>query len=189
VLITRYGLTSVGKNWGHLFRSDKYPHEGDECREFIALCRRKNPNIVFVSIEHPGVTGVNSLIDHQNNVFGFHELFGRDASSLFFAPFAATLLSLMRIADIHVGCPTGASGVATLFPNLLNVLVWIELFPSWYFEPADNTTNVISTNALDFRRQQIGSFDEMSDLRYQNLYTDTANVTGETVFNLIESAL
>jgi hypothetical protein len=189
VLITRYGITSVGKNWGHLFRSDKYKNEGDECREFIALCRQKNPNTVFVSIEHAGVGGSASLVDHSNNVFGFAELFGPASGAAFCAPFAAVLMALLRVTDVHVGCPTGASGVATLFPHIKNVILWLELFPSWYFEPTANTTNIISTNQLESRRKQPGSFDEAGELKYDNVYIDTQNIPGDVVFDLIEGSL
>lgn len=189
ILISRYGLTSCGKNWGHLFRSEQYPNEADECREFISLCRKKNSNTVFVSLEHVGVSGAGSLIDAQNNVFGFHNLFGNDAGCSIFTPFASTLLALMRVADIHVGCPTGSSGVATLFPNLTNVIVWIELFPSWYFEPTANTVNLISANSLHQRQNQVGSFDSNKNVCYRNAYVDTLNVSGEAVFNFVEFAL
>jgi hypothetical protein len=189
VVITRYGLTSIGKNWGHLFRSGKYPNEGDECREFIAICRRKNPNTIFVSMEHEGVVGASSLVDHANNVFSFSELFNNKKFGNFSAPFTAVLAALLRLTDIHVGCPTGASGVATLFPNVRNILLWLELFPSWYFEPTNNTLNVISKNQLERRRNQPGSFDAAGEIIYKNVYTDTENITGEAVFNLIEDVL
>lgn len=189
VVITRYGLTSCGKNWGHSFRCTAYPEEGAEARKFIKMCRQKNKNTVFVSMEHRGVAPHDSLVDHERNVYGFAELFSAQTPNDFSIPYAMLLMGLFRKSRVHVGCATGASGVASLFNNLCNVIVWPELFPSWYFEPTQNTTNIIGCDKLDDRRARPYSFDTAENLHYNNVYVNTPYITPEAVFDIIEDAL
>lgn len=189
IVITRYGATSCGKNWGHLFRSAAYPKEGDEARHFIDICRAKNSNTVFISMEHREIAPKDSIVDHSKNSFSFAELFSPLTHNEFAVPYAVLLMALFRKAAVHVGCATGASGVATLFNNLRNILVWPELFPSWYFEPTDNTINVIGSNNILSRKSCRNSFDSWADLHYNNVYVDTPHIPANIVFELVESCL
>lgn len=189
VVITRYGLTSCGKNWGHSFRSADYPAEGDEARKFIEMCRKKNKSTIFVSMEHRGIAAHDSLVDHAKNVYGFAELFSpRNANDLAI-PYAMLLMALFHKSRVHVGCATGASGVASLFNNLCNVIVWPELFPSWYFEPTQNTTNIIGCDKIEDRRGRKYSFDTREHLHYNNVYVNTPYIAPSAVFDIIEDAL
>ena len=189
VVITRYGATSCSKNWGHTFRTPAYPKEGDEARRFISLCRHKNKKIVFVSMEHRHVCGKDSIVNHAYNVFGFGELFSPVEPESLSIPYAMLLMALFRKTDIHVGCATGASGVATLFANLRNVILWPEMFPSWFFEPTPNTYNLIGSDDVDSRKACMGSFDIYEGLNYQTTYIRTPHIPPEVVYRLIEDRL
>lgn len=189
IIITRYGMTAVGKNWGHLFRSEQYPAEGDEAREFIRLCRQKNDKTVFITMEHSGMTGPHSLTDHAANVFNYAELFAAKDTEEFALPYALVVRALFSFAKAHVGVPTGATGIAQMFPHLRNVALWIEGMPSRYFEPYANTYNLVSNNQLTSRLSWAHSFQRAGKLHYQTELLDTPNVPGSVVYNFMEDLL
>jgi hypothetical protein len=188
IIISRYGITSVGKNWGHLYRTPKYPNEGDEAREFIDLCHRKNKNCIFISMEHDLFEGKNTLADHSKNCYSSFELFGgfgtKDS-----IPYAMFLKSLFTISDIHVGCPTGPLGLSLLYDNVKSVGLYTELMPSWYFEPGNNNVNIVSGSRIDSRLQDKRTFDINGTLNYNTKYVSTPYIPGNIVFNEVENIL
>lgn len=188
ILISRYGLTSTGKNWGHLFRNDKYINEGDEAREFVDLCLKKNSKSFFITMESEGVVGTHSLVDHSKNTFSYHELFGSSKEHRFL-PFAIVLKSLLSMASLHVGVPTGTMGVASLYENLFCINLWIELFPSRYFEPKENEVNLISSDKVSTRKSSHHGFDSYENIKYNNHYLPEQNINGDSVFNFAEASL
>jgi len=188
VVISRYGATSCEKNWGHKYRCREFPKEGDEARQFIKLCRDKNKNTLFVTMEDSSVTGINSLVDHAHNVFRFGEVFSPGSAGVLI-PYAMLLMALFRKTDVHVGCPTGPAGVATLFDNLQNVILWIDMFPSWFFEPTANTINILGDTNIATRKSRAGSFAEYGKLAYNNVYTAEPHISPNVIFPLIEHRL
>jgi hypothetical protein len=188
VVITRYGATAIGKNWGHLFRNAEFPTEGAETREFIRLCRQKNPNTVFISMEHVGLAGDSSLSDHASNVHTYAELFASNSADDFAIPYGALLRALFSIACIHVGVPTGATGIAQQFDHLLNVILWIECSPVQYFEPRQNSINIVSANQPS-RFSCLNNLPEVVRDRYNLVFVPTATISGAAVFKHIEAYL
>jgi hypothetical protein len=186
VLIGRHGASQAGKNWGHLFRNEKYKEEGDEAREFIDLCLKKNKDTFFISLEHSGLKGKDSLTDHSKNTYTYDELFGL-AESHKSLPFAVVLKSLCNFASVFVGVPSGPMGVASLYENLFSINLWIGLFPCWYFEPKKNEINLISSN-VQVQKDQM-TFDSMGDIKYNNHYLNERYIGGQTVFNFAEGLL
>jgi hypothetical protein len=185
VVITRYGDTSCEKNWGHKHRTREFPKEGDEARKFITTCRSKNKN----TMEKAGVAGANTIVNHAHNVFSFGELFAPGKDTGLTIPYGTVLMSLLRRADVHIGCPTGPSGVASLFDNLQNVILWIDMFPSWFFEPTPNTINVLGNYNIAARKTRIGSFDSHGAITYNNVYAPNPHISPQVIFPLIEHKL
>lgn len=188
VIITRYGATAIGKNWGHLFRSASLQTEGAEAREFIRLCRIKNPNTVFISMEHAGLPPESTLRDHSSNVHTYAELFDSAAVSDFAIPYALLLRALFSIARVHVGVPTGATGIAQQFTHLLNVILWIECSPVQYFEPRANAVNIVSSNQSE-RFICLNSLPEHVRDWYNLVFVPTPYILGATVFKYVEAHL
>ena len=188
IIISRYGITSVGKNWGHLYRTEKYPYEGDEAREFIDLCYKKNKNCIFISMEHGQFDGKNTLADHSKNCYSSFELFGGFATKDSI-PYAIFLKSLFTLADIHIGCPTGPLGLSLLYDNVRTVGLYCELMPSWYFEPGNNNINIVSSNNINARLQDQRTFNIDGTLNYNIKFVDTPYISGDFVFKEIEDLL
>lgn len=188
IVITRYGATSAGKNWGHLFRDDCFPNEGDEAREFIRLCLQKNPNTVFISMEHSQVSGVNSLRDKTLQTHSYSDLFSPLNENEFSIPYVSILRALFHTATAHVGVPTGATGVAQQCPNLRNIILWIEFSPERYFEPRNNTINIVSSNQPG-RVTSINSLPDNVRNWYNVFFVNTPNITGKDVFKHVEYLL
>ena len=187
IVISRYGITSVGKNWGHLYRDEKYKNEADEAREFIDLCLKKNPNTIFLTMESSLLNSSHSLKNYKKNVYSTEELFGSFDNNNNI-PYAILLKSLFSITDIHIACPSGPLGLSLLFNNIKSIGLYIEHIPSWYFEPGKNELNIISNNNT-IKKSNIRSFDNMNNIKYNNHYISHNNIPGDVVFNFIEDML
>src|SRR6516225_3733653 len=105
-IIGRTGYTSVGKNWGHLWRNDLpigSRREGEECRDFMRLMLRKDPHWAFLSIEDRIFEGEHTVRDPELHAYSFAELFGAATSCK--VPFGILMKALIRAANLLVGVP------------------------------------------------------------------------------------
>lgn len=182
-LITRNGYTSVGKNWGHLWRNEMpegKQREGEECRDFIRLLHARDPAWVFVVFEDRVFIGDDTVTDARLNCFSFAELFsGTPGGPL---PFSLVLKALLSIADIAIGVPSGPTHLAMAKPGLPTIGIWTEHYPSWYDEPKSESIHILSKNIWASNAvNRPGSFSNHKSLNYEMIHADTCIIPGETV--------
>jgi len=85
-MIGRNGFTAIGKNWGHRWREEMPAgkrREGEECRDFMRLWLKKDPNWCFLILEERMFEGDNTVRDKELHAFSYAEIFGTvDASTI-----------------------------------------------------------------------------------------------------------
>lgn len=187
-LIARNGFSSVGKNWGHRFREDLPPgkrREGEECRDFMRLMRRKDERWTFLLIEDRLFEGDDTMRSRDLQAYSYAEIFAALDQPMI--PFGLVMKVLVSIADLAVGVPVGPYHLCMVNPALPAVGIWIEHLPSWFEEPRDGAVHVISRNVRDSALdRKPGSFFTTPTLRYRTLYVETRIVTGEQAFAAAE---
>lgn len=189
-LIGRNGYTSVGKNWGHLYRED-LPEgrrcEGQECREFIQLMLKKSCHWCFLLMEDRNFA--DSIKDPALNTFAFSDLFGEPENSV--APFGQIMKCLSGFASLCVGVPAGPYHFAAQVPTLPTIGIWIEHLPSWYDEPREGLVHVIGRCAADrvSETQPSGSFLSLGAFHFRALTLETRYVPGPAVLDAAEVLL
>jgi hypothetical protein len=190
-IVARNGYTSVGKNWGHLWRGDLpvgRRREGEECRDFMKLMLRKNPRWAFISIEDRIFKGEHTVRHPELHAYSFAELFGPVASCS--VPFGLLMKALIRLADLVVGVPAGPYHLAMAKAEVPTVGVWIEHLPAWFDEPNACSVHVVSRNVrereLDRRPGSVASSSEMA---FRMIFVDTRIITGEQVMEAADSLL
>jgi hypothetical protein len=190
-IIGRNGYTSVGKNWGHLWREDLEPRkrrEGEECREFMRLMLRKDRDWLFLMMEDRLFQGDDTARSAEHHAYSYAELFGAlGASSL---PFGVVMKALANLADLCVGVPAGPYHLCMSKPGLPTVGLWTEHFPSWFDEPKSSSRHVVSRNVRDRGLdRRPGSFSTRAELEYHLIWADTRILTGELVLSAVEDLL
>ncbi len=190
-VIARQGYTSVGKNWGHLWREDLPPgrqHEGEECRDFMRLLRRKDPAWFFVTMEERIFTGANTVCDAALECVSYADLFGVvEVSS---PPFALVLKALLHFADLAVGVPAGPYHLAMAKPGLPTIGLWAQHWPAWYDEPKAESIHLVSRNLRDSGAlSRPGSFSRTGALEFRTRELETRIIPGETVLAAAEELL
>jgi len=191
-LISRIGHTHVEKNWGHEHRNLTTTQiESEEPIEFISLMKKDDPNWMFVSFEGAPYPPPHSLKSHELGCFSSHDLFG---SKKFM--FAHVLKFLLKRCDLFVGVPTGPTMMAALSEDFPSLSLWLALFPSWYEEPKQNCTYILSQNVFDQRgapsppdahgpqRAGTNTFLEKSELVYEYEVAEEKIITGEKVMEI-----
>ena len=190
-IIARHGYTSVGKNWGHQWREDLPPgrqHEGEECRDFIRLLRRKDPAWFFVTMEERAFTGADTVRDAALGCVSYDELFGASTASSM--PFALVLKALLHFADLAVGVPTGPYHLAMAKPGLPTVGLWMEHWPAWYDEPKAESIHLVSRNLRESGAlSRPGSFSRRGTLEFRTRELETRIIPGEEVLGAVEELL
>jgi hypothetical protein len=190
-IIGRNGYTCVGKNWGHRWREDLPPGqkvEGQECRDFMRLMLARDPNWLFLTCEDRLASGHNSIRDPQMNCVSYAELFGsRDQAAL---PYGWVMRTLMNLAELVVGVPSGPYHLAMVKKHLPVVGIWIEHFPSWYDEPKAESIHLISRNLADSGAySKPGTFSEAGELTFHTKRLETRIIPGQEVFEASASLL
>lgn len=183
-VITRSGYTAIGKNWGHLWREEMplgKRREGEECRDFIRLMLRHDPEWVFVTMEERLLHGDDTVRSRALRCFSYAELFGSDPGMLL--PLGIMLKALLNRADLAVGVPAGPQHLAMAKPGLPVVGIWTQHLPTWYDEPKAESIHLISRNLKEmqiFRRPGSDLNHPVFGFRHRHLKTRV--VPGEEVF-------
>ena len=190
-IVGRNGYTSVGKNWGHLWREDLEPdrrREGEECRDFIKLLLRKDSGWMFLVAEDKLFQGDHTIRASDCNTYSYAELFGTpDTPAL---PFGLVMKVLANLADLCVGVPAAPYHFCLAKPGLPTVGIWMEHLPSWFDEPKTASLHLVSRNLRDCQLdRRPGSFTCNADLEFRLTWMDTRIVTGEAVLNAVEDLL
>jgi hypothetical protein len=187
-IIGRNGYTSIGKNWGHLFREDLAPsqrREGAECIDFMTIMREKDPRWLFVVIEDRLFEGHDTVCSPELHAWSYAALFGTPDTSAF--PFGFVMKVLVNLAELCVGVPSGPYHLAMAKPGLPTVGIWIEHLPSWYDEPNAASRHVVSRNVRDCELdRRPGSFFRKEGLEFRALCVDSRIITGEQVVAAVE---
>jgi hypothetical protein len=187
-LIGRTGYTSIGKNWGHQWREDLPPgkqREGEECRAFMRLLRRKDPRWMFLSMEDRSRRGYHSLRSRGLQCYSYADLFGSVAGSQI--PFALVMKALIALAELAIGVPAGPYHLCMARGNLPTIGVWIEHLPSWFDEPSSTSIHVISRNVRDRElHKRCGSFSNSGHLSFRCVWLGTRTIAGQDVLNAYE---
>lgn len=190
-VIARQGYTSVGKNWGHQWREDLprgRQHEGEECRDFMRLLRRKNPAWLFVTMEERAFTGADTVRDAALECVSYDDLFGAGGASS--VPFALVLKALLHFADLVVGVPAGPYHLAMAKPGLPVIGLWTQHWPAWYDEPRAESIHLVSRNLRESGAlSRPGSFSHMGELKYRIRELKTRIIPGEEVLAAAEELL
>jgi hypothetical protein len=190
-LITRNGYTSVGKNWGHLWRGDLpagKQREGEECRDFMRLLHQHDPGWIFVVMEDRIFKGDDTVTDRQWRSFSYAELFtGANGGPL---PFALVLKALLAVSDLTIGVPSGPTHLAMAKPGLPTIGIWTEHFPSWYDEPKNEAIHLLSRNVwAEPLATRPGSFSNLESLNYRMRKLEARIISGEDVFCAFEDLM
>jgi hypothetical protein len=190
-LISRNGYTSVGKNWGHLWREDMRQNrrrEGEECRDFMRLMLRKNRRWMFLVMEDRLFSGDDTVRSPDLNCYSYAELFGSaGASSL---PYGMLIKALLNFAELSVGVPTGPYHLSMAKTDLPTVGIWTEHMPSWYDEPKEASIHLISRNVRDQQAdKRPGSFARQGELDFKLVWLDSRVITGAQVLSAVEQLL
>jgi len=187
-LIGRDGHTNIDKNWGHLWREempDGKRIEGEECRDFMRLFLKRDPNWMFLSMEDQRFEGEHTLKSKDLNAFTYAELFGCGPGPRL--PFGLVMKALINIADLAVGVPAGMLFLCLLKKDLPTVGVWIAHLPSWYNEPGQSAIHLISRNISDLGLdQRPGSFEDRDGLHFNVVKVETRIITGQQVLDAVE---
>ncbi len=190
-LITRNGYTSIGKNWGHWFR-DEVPGpplpEGQECRDFMRLMRKKDPRWMFLVMEDRLYDGDDTVRSEELHAYSYAELFGAVGGDT--PPFGLVMKALVGLADLAVGVPAGSQHLCMAKPGLPTVGLWIDHLPSWYDEPKPESIHLVSRHVHDQGQDaRPGSFTDRAGLHYRTVALDTLRIPGEDVFRAAEELL
>ena len=190
-VIGRNGYTSVGKNWGHRWREDlprERAREGEECRDFMRLMLRRDPEWRFLVMEDVLYGADDTVRSRELRAVSYAELFGTSAASSM--PFGLVMKALVSLADLCVGVPAGPYHLAMARADLPVIGLWLEHLPCWYDEPRGDSLHVVSRNirdqALDRRP---GSFASRGELAFRMIDVDTRVITGEQVLAAVEVLL
>jgi hypothetical protein len=189
-LIARNGYTSMEKNWGHAFRQDLPPQkrrEGEECRDFMRLLRRKDDRWIFLVIEDRLFEGDDTMRSRELHAYSYAELFGTGTQTTI--PFGLVMRVLASIADLCVGVPTGPFHVCMAKADLPTVGIWIQHLPSWYEEPKAASVHVIARNARNSLIRYPGSFCTKPGLEFRAIFTNTRIISGEQAIAAVEALL
>jgi hypothetical protein len=190
-VIARNGYTSIGKNWGHRFREDlpaSKRREGAECRDFMALMRRKDHRWTFLVTEDRLFEGDDSVRSRDLHAYSYAEIFGTLDQPMI--PFGLVMKVLASLADLCVGVPVGPYHLCVAKRDLPTVGIWLEHVPSWFDEPNDRSIHVVSRNVRDLALdRKPGSFFSRSGLRYRSMYVETRFIAGEHVVAAAEQLL
>jgi hypothetical protein len=190
-IIGRNGYTSVGKNWGHLWREEMPPgrkREGEECRDFMRLMLRKDPKWIFVIMEDRIFSGDDTMRDRLFHCFSYAELFGTPDD--FSPPFGLVMKALINVADLVVGVPAGPYHLAMAKPETPVVGIWTEHIPSWYDEPKPASIHLMSNNLkLTQVDRRSGTLLNHTNFDYRMEWLDTRIVPGEQVLYAVEKLL
>lgn len=189
-LLGRGGYTSVGKNWGNLWREDLPPdarEQGHECRDFIRKMLAKSKGWCFLLMEDRDYA--DSIKNPALHTFAYSDVFGEPEAA--FAPFGRVMKCLASAASLCVGVPAGPYHFAAQAPALPTVGVWLEHLPSWYDEPRAGLLHVIGSHAAQRLGApgQPGSFIERDDFNYAVRVLDTRTVPGDAVMAAVEELL
>ena len=187
-VIARQGYTSTGKNWGHQWREDLPPgrqSEGEECRDFMRLLRRKDAAWFFVTMEEQAFTGANTVREAALGCVSWHELFGvADGSSV---PFGLVLKALLHFTALVVGVPAGPYHLAMAKPGLPVIGLWTEHHPAWYDEPKDASRHLLSRHLSDIGTlDRPGSFSSRGDFAFHTRRLESRIILGEEVLGTME---
>lgn len=187
-IIGRNGYTSIEKNWGHLFREDmpeSKRREGEECRDFMQLLLRKDPNWMFLIMEDRLFEGEHTARAQELHAYSYAELFGTpETSSL---PFGLVLKALTNLASLAIGVPAGPYHLSMAKPGLPTIGLWINHLPSWYDEPKAESLHLISKNVTDKKLdERPGSFFQEAGLEYRAVRLESRVITGEQVLGAVE---
>jgi hypothetical protein len=190
-LISRNGYTSIGKNWGHLFRDDVPGHrlrEAQECRDFMRLMLRKDPHWMFLVMEDRLYEGDDTVRSADLHAYSYAELFGPIGGQS--PPFGLIMKELANRADLAVGVPAGPYHLCMAKPGLPTVGLWIDHLPSWYDEPKPEAVHLISRNVRDKGLdRRPGSVLDRPGLNYRARLLDTRHIPGEQVLSAVEELL
>lgn len=189
-LMGRGGYTSVGKNWGHLWREDLPANrraEGQECRDFIQLMLAKSDDWCFLLMEDRAFA--DSLKDRAAHTFAYADVFGDPEHAA--APFGVVMKCLVKLASLCVGVPAGPYHLAAQVESLPTIGIWIEHLPSWYDEPRDGLAHVIGSVPAARLKDDAspGSFLSSGAFRYEASVLDSRYVPGSAVMEVAESLL
>jgi hypothetical protein len=188
-LIGRTGYTSLGKNWGHRWREDLpqgKQREGEECRDFMRLLRRRDPRWMFLSIEDQSHIGYDSVRSRDLHCYSYADLFGSIGHSQI--PFALVLKALTSLSELAVGVPAGPYHLCMASGRVPTIGLWIEHFPSWFDEPSCASIHLISRNVQDRQlHRRCGSFASAGHLSFRCIWLPTRTIAGEDVLHAYES--
>jgi hypothetical protein len=189
-LLGRGGYTSIGKNWGHMWREDLPDGcraEGQECHDFIDLMLRKSRDWCFLLMEDRNFG--DSLKHRSANTYSYSDVFGEPETAI--APFAQIMKCLTKLAGLCVGVPAGPYHVAAQAVNLPTIGVWLEHLPSWYDEPREGLIHVIGSGpAAQFTdTARPGSFLKWGGLTYSANILNSRIIPGAAVMDAAESLL
>lgn len=190
-LISRNGYTAVGKNWGHKWREEMPEgkrREGEECRDFMRLLLKKDPQWMFLVTEDVLFGGDGTVISEDLHAYSYAQLFGSIGAAA--PPFGLVLKALLGLADLVIGVPTGPYHLAMAKPGLPTVGLWTEHLPSWYDEPKVASRHLVGKDVAERRfLERPGSFDSMKGLHFETRWLDTHIIPAEPVLEAVEELL
>lgn len=190
-VVGRHGYSSVGKNWGHLWREDlpsDRRREGEECRDFMRLMLQKDNRWRFLVVEDRLYSGDDTVRSADLHAYSYAELFGTPESSCL--PFGLVMKVVLNLAELFVGVPAGPYELSMAKPQLPTVGIWIEHLPSWYDEPKTASLHVIGRNIHECGRdERPGSFSRSNGLEFRTMWVDTRIITGEQVMTAVEQLI
>jgi hypothetical protein len=190
-IVGRTGYTSTGKNWGHLWREEEDGRslpEGEECREFMRLMLRKDPQWTFLVMEDRLWDGNDTMRSDELHCYSYAELFGTPDDPAI--PFGYVMRALANLASLAIGVPAGSQHLCMVKQDLPCVGLWIEHYPSWYDEPKEASIHILSKHLRETRCDtRPGSFTESGDLKYRAMPIDTRRIYGEQALAAVEQLL
>jgi len=190
-IVGRNGYTSVGKNWGHLWREELPPdkaREGEECRDFMRALRRKDRRWMFLVMEDRLFEGDDTVRSPELRAFSYAELFGTpDDSAL---PFGLVMRALLHLAELVVGVPAGPYHLSMAKADVPTVGIWTEHLPCWFDEPNSCSVHLVGRNVRDRGlERRPGSFASMGGLRFDLRWLDTRIIPAAEVVSAVEHLL
>ncbi len=190
-VIARNGYSSHGKNWGHLWRDDMpsgKQREGEECRDFMRLLLRKDPQWAFLVMEDVLFKGDDTVCSEELHAYSYAEIFGPVGAAT--APYGQVMKVICNLADLVVGVPVGPYHLAMAKPDLPVVGLWTEHMPSWYDEPKDVSRHLLSRNVQDRgARERPGSFSRTHEIDFSSRWLETRVIPGAQVLESVEDLL
>jgi hypothetical protein len=183
-LITRNGYTTIGKNWGYLYRDEvpgKPLREGEECRDFMRLLLHQDPRWMFLVMEDKLYQGEDTVRDPELNSYSYAEIFGQIGGQT--PPFGLVLKALTNFASLSVGIPSGPYHLSMIKEGLPTIGLWTEQLPCWYDEPKAESLHLIGRYVHDRGiDQRPGCNLNTSGLSFRARRLDTRRIPGEDVF-------